>query len=193
MITYEDLKNALKHNRSVRRFQEDKRIDIDTLEKLVDLTRLCASAANRQPIKYRLVVDRDICSEIFSCLAWAGYYKDWDGPAVGERPTAYLIQCLDTDIANDCLCDDGLQLEAITLGATTFGLSCCIIKAFNGLKLAKIINIDGHFKPLYVLALGYPAEKVTLVDMSKTNDYRYYRDANSTQCVPKRALSDIIF
>ncbi len=37
MITYEDLKDALKHNRSVRRFQEDKRIDIDTLEKLVDL------------------------------------------------------------------------------------------------------------------------------------------------------------
>lgn len=177
----------LKRNRSVRRF-EPKAIAYDTLAELVGLVKYCASGRNIQPLKYRIVHTPEECEKMFPHLKWAGYYTDWDGPAREERPTAYLVQCLDTEIAKDCLCDDGLQLEAITLGATEKGLGGCIIKAFNPTGVAEALDIPARYKPLYVVALGYPAEKVKLVEMDEEapEGYKYYREADGTHCVPKR-------
>ena len=131
MNNFEILKSLLEANRSVRRFDAAREIPVEILENLVGLTRFCASGRNLQPLRYRVVSRREECDRLYPALAWAGYYKDWDGPAEAERPTAYLVQCLDTELASNCLCDDGLQLEAITLGATAMGLSGCIIKAFK--------------------------------------------------------------
>ncbi len=46
------LKDIVLKTRSYRRFDESHRIDYKTLEELVDLARLSASGANRQPLKY---------------------------------------------------------------------------------------------------------------------------------------------
>ena len=192
MDKFEILTDLLKADRSVRRFDATHSIDRDTLIELVSLTRFCASGRNAQPLRYRLVTDPDECSRLFPSLAWAGYYKDWAGPAESERPTAYMVQCLDTTLGNDCLCDDGLQLQAITLGATAKGLAGCIIKAFNKSAVVEALRIDPRYTPRYVLALGRAAEKVREVDLGEDGDFRYYRDSQSNQCVPKRALADLI-
>ncbi len=186
------VRGLLERDRSVRRFDQSKVIDHDTLVRLVDLTRFCASGRNLQPLRYRIVDNPDECARLFPALAWAGYYKDWDGPAEGERPVAYLVQCLDGELAQNCLCDDGLQLQAITLGATALGISGCIIRAFDKQKLVDALRLPDRYIPRYVLALGYAAEKVKIVDMGADDDYRYYRDADDTQCVPKRALHELI-
>lgn len=189
---FDILEGLLEANRSVRRFDSSRRIPTETLTRLVGLTRLCASGRNLQPLRYRIVSTPDECAALFPALAWAGYYKDWDGPEEGERPVAYLVQCLDTELAPDCLCDDGLQLEAMTLGATALGLSGCIIKAFNRLKVSEALGISARHVPRYVLALGHAAETVRLVPLPSDGDIRYYRDPHSTQCVPKRPLSGLL-
>lgn len=186
------LEQLLEANRSVRRFDASRPVGKHILTELVGLTRLCASGRNLQPLRYRIVTDPRECDAIFPALAWAGYYKDWAGPAVSERPTAYLIQCLDTNLTPECLCDDGLQLEAITLGAAAKGISGCIIKAFNGNVVAEALNLPANFRPRYVLALGYAAEVVKIVEIGTGGDYKYYRDADDAQCVPKRPLSQLI-
>lgn len=191
-MNFTQLKELLAADRSIRRFEESRRIDLSTLHSLADLTRLCASGRNAQPLRYRAVVDANICAKIFPTLAWAGYYKEWAGPVEGERPVAYLVQCLDTTLGADCLCDDGLQLQAITLGATTLGLGACIIKAFNARELAEALDLSERYKPRYVVALGYPAENVKLVPMPEDGDFKYFRDAEDTQCVPKRPLSELL-
>ena len=191
MTTFDDLKALLLTDRSVRRFDATKPIPRDTLLRLVELTRYCASGRNAQPLRYRLVTGEAERERIFPTLAWAGYYQDWDGPSPAERPTAYLVQCLDTELGNNCLCDDGLQLQAITLGVTALGLGGCIIKAFNAPALANALEIPERYAPRYVFALGVPAEKVHIVEM-KDGDFKYYRDANDDQCVPKRSLSELI-
>ena len=43
-----------------------------------------------------------------------------------------------------------------------------------------------------MLALGYPKEDVRIVDMAADGDFKYYRDADDTQCVPKRFLADLL-
>lgn len=192
MDKFDVLKQLLENNRSVRRFDSSRPVDESTLIKLVELTRWCASGRNLQPLRYRIVSTPEKCEKLFPALAWAGYYKDWDGPADGEKPVAYLVQCIDTELASDCLCDDGLQLEAITLGAVSLGISGCIIKAFNKQKVEEALDLPDRFKPRYVLALGYPAENTKIVDLAPDGDIKYYRDENDTQCVPKRPLSELI-
>lgn len=186
------LQDLLKQNRSYRRFDESVKIPGDKLEDLVALTRWCASGRNAQPLKYRIVCDGDLCEKVFPHLSWAGYLTDWEGPAAGERPVAYLIQLLDTRITENCLCDDGIQAQTILLGATEQGWGGCLIKAFKAQPLSEVLEIPGYMKILYVLALGKPAEEVVLEEMQE-NDYKYWRDARGIHHVPKRPLSELIF
>ena len=51
------LSDLVLRNRSYRRFYQEVTIDLETLKGLVDLARLSASAANKQPLKYILSCD----------------------------------------------------------------------------------------------------------------------------------------
>lgn len=190
-MEYREYKRLLEGNRSIRRFDAKERVSVDTLRELVGLTRYCSSGRNAQPLKYRIVSDPEECAKVFPHLKWAGYYQDWEGPEPDERPTAYLVQCIDTEIAQSILCDDGLQLQAITLGARSLEIGCCIIKAFNPQGVAEALGIPESLKPNYVLALGFPAEEVRIVDMPADGDFKYYRDGE-VQCVPKRPFEELI-
>ena len=193
-IDFDSLRELMISDRTFRRFREDRPVSEETLERLVELTRYCHSGRNAQPLRYVLIVNEELRDKVFPALKWAGYYKDWDGPEAGERPTAYLIQCLDTHYGKDCLCDDGLQLEAISLGMRTLGLGGCIIKAFNAPLLTEILKLDSRYVPRYVVAVGYPSEEVKLEDMNgeEDADFKYYRTPDGIHHVPKRPLSQLV-
>ena len=193
-IDFESLRRLVVADRTVRRFQEYRRVPAETLESLIELTRYCHSGRNAQPLRYMAVSDPVMCDNVYPALKWAGYYQDWNGPEVGERPVAYLVQCLDTKYGQECLCDDGLQLEVISLGMRTLGLGGCIIKAFNARHIADALGLEERFKPRYVMAIGYPAEEVSLEDMdgNEDADFKYYRTQDGVHHVPKRPLSELI-
>lgn len=193
-MEFNDLKNLMMSDRTVRRFRESERIPVETLEKVVELVRYCPSGRNAQPLRYVIVTSEDDKEKVYPLLKWAGYFKDWYGPEKGERPAAYIIQCLDTKYGNNCLCDDGLQLEAMTLGLRTLGIAGCIIKAFDSIKLHEELRVGERYLPRYVLAVGYPAENVEIEDMdgSEDADFKYYRTPDGTHHVPKRPLSELI-
>lgn len=193
-IDFESFRRLLIADRTVRRFRENEPVSDESLISLVELTRYCHSGRNAQPLRYFVVNDPETCEKVFPTLKWAGYFKDWDGPERGERPVAYLIQCLDTHYGSDCLCDDGLQLESICLGMQTLGLGGCIVKAFNAPMLSDALGIDARYKPRYVLAIGYPAEEVRIEDMNgdEDADFKYYRTSDGVHHVPKRPLSELL-
>lgn len=194
IMDFNEFLQLVKDNRSTRRFDGSRPVGREALLQLIEAARYCASGRNIQPLKYRPVEDAGECAAIYPSLKWAGYFPDWDGPEEGERPTAYLVQCLDETIASDCMCDDGLQLEALTLGAKAMGLSSCIIKAFNPAVVAERLGLPAGLRPLYVVALGYGVERVKVVDMdeSESGSYKYYRLPDGTHCVPKRPLESLI-
>lgn len=191
---FELLKELLKEDRSYRQFDENFKINPDLLKNLIELTRYCSSGRNLQPLKYYIATDKEQCERIFPLLKWAGYLTDWDGPEEGKRPVAFLIQCLDTDLTNNCLCDDGIQLQAITLGATALGLGCCIIKAFNAVKIKEILELPHNYEPLYVIAIGKPLERILIEDLKgfSEENIKYYRTPDGVHHVPKRLLEDLI-
>lgn len=194
---YTELIELMKRARSFRRFREDDPVSREVLVKIVEAARYCPSGRNLQPLVYRPVCGAE-CEEVFPLLGWAGYLKEWAGPEKGERPTAYIIQCLDTNLTSDPMCDDGLQLEAITLAAASLGLGCCIIKSFSPVKLAQALGIDERFRPLHVVALGRPAERVVMETLEEgsrdgdATDIYYWRDSDGTHHVPKRPLADMM-
>lgn len=186
------LKELLQKNRSYRRFYQDTRIAEQELAELVELTGLCPSGRNAQALKYVIVNDLSLCEKVFETLAWAGYLTDWAGPSEGERPSAYLIQLLDTTIVENCLCDDGIQAQTVMLGAVEKGLGGCIIKAFKNEELRNILHLPERLRIMYVLALGKPKEHV-VIDEIKDGDFKYWREPDGTHHVPKRSVNELIF
>jgi nitroreductase len=179
-------------NRSYRRFKQEVPVSLETLKELVNLARLSASGANRQPLKYFLSAAAERNRAIFPCLGWAGYLKDWSGPSEGERPAAYIVILGDKGIADYYFCDHGIAGQNILLGAAEKGLGGCFIGNVQRDRLRAELKIPETMDILLVIALGVPAEKVVLEDIGPSGDIRYYRDAQSIHHVPKRKLQDLI-
>jgi nitroreductase len=179
-------------NRSCRRFYEDHPVDIKTLERLVNLARLSASGANLQPLKYILSCQPRINAEIFSCLGWAAYLKDWPGPGPGERPSAYIVILGDMVISKEFGVDHGIAGQSMLLGAREKGLAGCMLATINRKDLRKILNIEAHLKILLVLAIGKPKEEIVIETVGPDGSIRYWRDAEGVHHVPKRPLQEII-
>jgi len=186
------IKELIRKNRSYRRFYEDFVIKRNTLEELVDLARLSASAANRQPLKYILSCEKNKNDLIFPTLAWAGYLKDWSGPVEGERPSAYIVMLNDTEITKNYWCDPGIAAQSILLGATEKGLGGCIFGSVKRKELKSALKIGERYDILYVLAIGKPKEKVVLETVGSEGDIKYWRDGQGVHHVPKRPLEEII-
>jgi nitroreductase len=182
----------VKENRSCRRFYEDHAVEPETLKEFVNLARMSASGANLQPLKYILSCDSQKNAEIFSCLAWAGYLKDWPGPEEGERPAAYIVILGDTSISESAGCDHGIAAQTILLGAREKGLAGCMLGSIDRNALRDSLNIPSQFKVLLVLAIGKPREQVILENVGSDNSIRYWRDSEGVHHVPKRTLEDII-
>jgi nitroreductase len=186
------LKDLIKKNRTYRRYVENFEIKRNALEELVDLARLSASASNRQPLKYILSCEKNKNDLIFPTLAWAGYLKDWPGPAEGERPSAYVVMLNDTKISKNYWCDPGIAAQSILLGATEKGLGGCIFASVKRDELRSALKINEKYDILYVLAIGKPIEKVVLETVGPEGDIKYWRDSQKVHHVPKRPLKDII-
>ncbi len=186
------LADLIKANRSCRRFDQSHTVAPETLRDLIDLARCSASAANRQPLKYITSTNPDKNKEIFACLGWAAYLKDWPGPAPGERPAAYIIICGDTRISTNFWCDHGIASQSILLGAREMGLAGCIFGAINKPKLRKSCGIPAELDVLLVLAIGKPAEEIVLEQVGPDGDIKYWRDEQQVHHVPKRNLEEIL-
>ena len=182
----------VKENRSYIRFYEDHAVKPETLKEFVNLARMSASGANMQPLKYILSCDPRKNADIFSCLAWAGYLKDWPGPGEGERPAAYIVILGDTSISESAGCDHGIAAQTILLGAREKGLGGCMLGSIDRNALRDSLNIPSQLKILLVLAIGKPREQVVLETVGPDNSIRYWRDNEGVHHVPKRKLEDII-
>ena len=184
--------DLIRKNRSCRRFYQKQAITLEFLEELVNLGRLSASGGNLQPLKYIISCDPKKNSEIFPCLAWAAYLKDWPGPEEGERPAAYITILGDTKICTEFGCDHGIAAQSILLGAREEGLAGCMIGSIRRQRLREVLSIKPRYKILLVIALGKPKEDITLDNISPGDSIKYWRDEKGVHHVPKRGLPEVI-
>lgn len=162
------------------------------MESLVDLARHCASAGNKQPLKYIISTNEQKNEEIFSCLGWAAYLTHWKGPEKDEQPAGYIVVMGDKNVADKFWCDHGIAAQTILLGARDKGLAGCMFGAINIKKLGRFLNIEENLEVKLVIALGKPVETIEIDQLGENGDIKYFRDENQVHHVPKRKLSDLI-
>jgi len=186
------IRDLIRKNRSYRKFYGDFLIKRETLEELVDLARLSASGANKQPLKFVLSYGESKNKLIFPNIGWAAYIKDWTGPTENERPSAYIIILGDKQISQNCKCDAGVAAQSILLGATEKGLGGCIFGSVKREELKIALKIKDEYDVLYVLALGKPREKIVIEKTNSKGDTQYWRDNQGILHIPKKPLNKII-
>ena len=181
----------IKKTRSYRRFDSKREVSRDELYEMVEAARCSGSAANRQRIRFSLVNDKATCDKIFPNVAFAGYLKEWAGPAPDERPMAYIVMmCREEEIDVSLAMDMGIAAQSILLTATEMGLGGCMIRSFKKAKIEEILGKSGY-NAAFVIALGAPTERVYLTSV-KDGDIKYFRDENDDHAVPKFSLDELI-
>lgn len=186
------IRDLVQKNRSYRRFYQEKEVPLSILKELVALTRFCASASNRQPLKYVITCTPENNNLVFPTLSWAGYLTEWPGPEEGERPSAYIVILLDKSISENPWVDHGIAAQTMLLAATEKGFGGCIFGAVDKAKLKSNLALEENLEVLLVVALGWPKEKVVIEDLGLGGSIKYYRDSQSVHHVPKRKTEDVI-
>lgn len=179
-------------NRSYRRFYESKRITLEMLLSIMETARFIPSAANLQKIRYYLIYDQEKCNQIFPDLKWASYLKNWNGPKPGERPSAYIIILAPINSSNMVYIDAGIAAQTILLCAVEKGLGGCILGSVDRKKVQHTFSLPENTEIILVIALGYPAEKVIIEDVTEPEKIEYWRDEQDVHHIPKRKLSELI-
>lgn len=183
-----EVSEALVTRRTIRKFNQNS-IAKRKLTTLINYARLAPFAGNIQALKYSIVNDPETCDKIFPNLKWAGYLSN-GAPEKEFRPTAYIAVLGDTSIKDSFETDAGSAILSILLGAHDMGLGACWLGSINRTQIKNILKIPEQYSLLYVIALGYPAEKSRTCSPKK--GFKYFYDICRILNVPKRDLKDII-
>ena len=180
------IKDLVASCRSYRRFYEEERIPYEELKDMVDTARITGSAANSQALKYKIICGREECARIFPTIGWAAALTDWDGPAPGEQPSAYIIMVCDLSIGKNRQWDEGITAQTIMLSAVEKGYGGCIIGNCRRAELLKLLDLnpEQYFVSL-VLALESCKKRLRTGSAGRDGSTTYYRDNNQIHYVPK--------
>lgn len=185
------IKDLLLSNRSYRRFAQAPKLNDNDLIDLIDSVRLSPSARNDQVLRFVLVNSKENCDKIFPNTAWAGFLKDWPGPAEDERPTSYIIILTPKEPSQFVLMDVGIASQSILLSANAKGFGGCMLGSVKRNAVREILDIDEKYDISLAIALGKPIEKVVIEDI-QDQDTKYYRDNDLVHHVPKRKVEELI-
>ena len=188
-------KDLVLANRSYRGFDPSRRVTREELLSFVDCARLTPSGANRQPLRYYLAWQEPQLSLIQPLTRWGAALPERHLPDPDKRAAAFIVVCAETDWAPNPAAwqrEVGIAAQTILLAATERGLGGCMIANFNPEKVKTVLQLPENLKPVLVICLGKPAEKVVLTDTPEPGATDYWRDAEDTHFVPKRPLSEIL-
>ena len=188
-------KDLVLKNRSYRGYDESVTFTREDLLEYVDLARLCPSGANLQGLKYYLVYEKEAVEALLPYTHFAAALPQLHLPRTGSHPTAFIVICQDLNITEKLARlqkDIGIVAQTMLLYAAEQGLGGLMIGNFELGHVKETCGLPDHLTPVLVVALGKPAEKIVLVDVSENGDTNYYRDDQDVHYVPKRKLSDVV-
>ncbi len=188
-----EIMQMLEGRRTIRRFDESKKIDDVTVANMQRAAQLASSAMNRQPMRYIYVRDEKTVNAIFDITLWGAALPNGQGrPKTGERPTMFTVVAYEKALASRYVeFDSGLAVSNMTLAAYSHGVGSCILGSADVAKLCAMLHIPDTLEVSCVVAFGYPACESRVVE-SDGEDLKYYLDENNNYVVPKRRIEDTV-
>ena len=151
-----DVMEAIKKRYSVRSYQ-DRAVETEKLDSILEAARLAPSASNRQEWRFVVVQDKGIRQRLMQAAK--------DQAFVGQAPVV-IAACAKTDshimtCGQQCYpIDVAIAVEHMALKATEEGLGTCWIGAFYEDKVKEILGIPQDIRVVALLTLGYPVTPV---------------------------------
>lgn len=147
-----DVMEAIKNRRSIRSYQ-DREVEEEKLNLVLEAGRLAPSANNRQEWKFIVVKDKDTREK----LSLAAHNQKF----VGEAAVVIVACSTETEHIMPCgqfsyPIDLAIAVDHITLKAVEEGLGTCWIGAFDEKEAKKILGIPTSIRVVALLPLGYP-------------------------------------
>lgn len=128
-----NITEASTNRRTVRSFYDDT-IAETVLREICEVSRLYASSANLQPIRFKIVNDKAICDAIFQYVHLAGYIPDYRVTS-DEQPPAYILLLTKKNISENPQFDAGAAATNIMLLAKEHKMDTCCIDNFSKKRL----------------------------------------------------------
>ncbi len=149
-----DVIEAIKTRRSVRSYQ-DKPVEPDKLEQILEAARLAPSACNSQEWKFIVVQDAQTrhalvqvcCDQAFIARAPVVI------AACSTNPSRLMASGQPTSAV-----DLAIAVDHMTLAAVELGLGTCWIGAFDAPAVAKLLDVPDDCVVVHILPLGYAAD-----------------------------------
>lgn len=150
-----DLLEFLKARYSERRFDPEKQVTKEDLEKILEAARVAPTAHNSQPFRIHVLGEqfsRDQIKTFSHCYFKAplhillsaadeeSWVRDADGFAAAEL-------------------DIGIVGTQMVLEAESLGLKSCMICAFDPEACREAVGLSTSLRPIMILAIGYPSDK----------------------------------
>lgn len=147
-----DVITAIKTRRSIRRYQ-DRPIEREKLERVLEAGRLAPSASNMQEWKFVVATDKDIRQKIAQAANGQRFVGEAGAVIAGcATLTDHMMSCGQLAYPVDL----AIALDHITLKAVEEGLGTCWIGAFNEDKVKEILGIPKPIRVVALLPIGYP-------------------------------------
>ncbi|MFW6159230.1 MAG: nitroreductase family protein [Planctomycetota bacterium] len=148
-----DVMEAIQKRRSVRNY-EDRPVEEETLQAVLEAGRLAPSARNLQEWRYVVVRDPELRAKLVDAANGQKF--------VGQAPVV-LVACAKTD-GHKMACgepsypiDVAISLDHMSLKAVEEGLGTCWVGAFDPAAVKKLLGIPDAIRVVELMPLGYPA------------------------------------
>lgn len=150
------------HTRRARRVLQDKPVEDDKIEALVDAARLSASCNNNQPWRIVVCKGKESLASIKGALSRG---NQWATRApvilvVSARPPD---DCQLSDKRDYFLFSTGLAIGQLVLRATELGLIAHPIAGYDPLKAKEILGIPQDYTVITFVIVGYPGTDDSLL------------------------------
>lgn len=150
---------AIKKRRSIRRFDPNKKVTEEQVEKLLEAARWAPSAGNLQSWFFVVVRDQKVKEQLVEATLGQDF--------IAEAPIV-IVSCADLEKSSSrygkrgsilyAIQDATIATQNLWLAATEMGLGGVWVGAFDEDKVSRTLNLPSHLRPIAILPIGYPAE-----------------------------------
>jgi nitroreductase len=163
-----DIYEVFKTRRSIRSYQS-RPVPDESLNKILENTRISPSGSNRQPWKFIIVKDDKLKKEV----AGACNNQLW----IADAPIVIVACGWKIDYSRggymgemSFLVDVSIAFTQMILAARAEGLGTCWIGAFDNRSIKKVLEIPGDVDVVAITPLGYPKNDFSLPGNRKKID-----------------------
>jgi len=171
-----DLIEGIKTRRSIRNFN-DKKIDIELIKKIVDISEYAPSWKNTQTVRYNYIASKELIDKLADTVG-----HDWNKNIIKKAQGVMIISTINhisgyekdgtpstTKGSHFESFDAGIFAYSFVLACHNFNIGSVIMGIYDESKVKELIKLDDNESISCIIPLGY-YDELPNPPKKKTND-----------------------